>query len=132
MRMGIGLLHFEAVLMTKTILLVEDEQDLQRLASIILRAAGYEVILASNGAEGIEALRLNPPQLIISDVMMPIMDGIEMLRLVKSNEYWKTIPVILISAVCPDNSVPVMWDCFLQKPVSISSIKQTVNSLIGS
>lgn len=115
----------------KTILLVEDEHDLQRLAFIILKAAGYAVTIASNGAEGIEALRQGKPDLIISDVMMPVMDGIEMLRQVKLDNSWKDIPVILISAVRPENAVPVMWNCFLQKPVSITAIKEAVKSLIG-
>lgn len=81
-----------------SILLVEDNSDLRDYIQFLLEPY-YHVVTAENGEEGLERLTLNrPPSLIISDVMMPIMDGFEFLEKLKSNAKWRNIPVIMLTA----------------------------------
>ncbi|MAF13651.1 MAG: response regulator [Parcubacteria group bacterium] len=79
------------------ILVVEDEGFLLNLYQARLEQAGYEVIKGSNGAEGFSLASLELPDLILLDVMMPQVDGYEMLQKVKANPKTKKIPVIIFS-----------------------------------
>ena len=72
--------------MKETILIIEDEEDILLLLSGLLESEGYQVITACNGREGIEKFEECGPDLILTDVKMPIMDGIEVLREVKTKE----------------------------------------------
>ncbi|MCL4136828.1 UNVERIFIED_CONTAM: hypothetical protein GTU68_000515 [Idotea baltica] len=80
-----------------TILLVEDNEDLRAYVSFLLRPF-YTIIPARNGQEALEKLAKNNCQLILSDVMMPIMDGFEFLDTVKSNAIYRNIPFIMLTA----------------------------------
>ena len=79
------------------ILVVEDEEFLLDLYETKLEESGYEVIKASNGEEGISLARLELPSLILLDILMPKVDGYEMLKSIKSNNKTRTIPVIIFS-----------------------------------
>ncbi len=72
--------------MKETILIIEDEEDILTLLSGLLESEGYDVITACNGREGVEKFEEHGPDLILTDVKMPIMDGIEVLREVKTKE----------------------------------------------
>ena len=72
--------------MNETILIIEDEEDILNLLSSLLAGEGYNIITASNGREGIARFHEHCPDLILTDVRMPIMDGIEVLREVKTKE----------------------------------------------
>ena len=72
--------------MRETILIIEDEEDIRALLSNLLESEGYQIITASNGREGIERFQEHNPDLILTDVRMPIMDGIEVLREIKAKE----------------------------------------------
>lgn len=84
--------------MGKKILLVDDEVKLAANLKVFLEINGYEVNMAHNGKEGIEAALNNPPDLIISDVMMPVMDGYTMLKEIKVEPKLQNIPVIMLTA----------------------------------
>ncbi|MFA6255285.1 MAG: response regulator [Patescibacteria group bacterium] len=79
------------------ILVVEDESFLLELYEMKLRQVGYEVLKASNGEEGISLARLELPRLILLDILMPKVDGYEMLKELKSDNKTKNIPVIIFS-----------------------------------
>ena len=80
------------------VLVVDDEPDKLQLLAFALRGEGYEVRTACDGAEALTAVEVHQPDLIITDVMMPEMDGYEMIRRVRSNPLTKFIPVIIQSA----------------------------------
>jgi len=80
------------------ILIIEDELFLRQNIKTILEIKGYSCIEATNGNEGIEKLSICKPDLILSDVMMPGIDGFDVLEYVKSNEMLKDIPFIFLSA----------------------------------
>lgn len=83
--------------MLPKVLIVEDQKDLAEFISTIF-AGEFEVITASNGLEGAEKARMAQPDLVVSDIMMPIMDGIEMLGKIKNDPETSHIPVIVLTA----------------------------------
>src|SRR5215204_201566 len=81
-----------------SVLVVDDEPDKRLLLAFALENEGYQVFTATDGVEGLSAVELHQPDLIITDVMMPRMDGYEMIRRVRSNPQTKFTPVIIQSA----------------------------------
>jgi DNA-binding response OmpR family regulator/cellulose synthase/poly-beta-1,6-N-acetylglucosamine synthase-like glycosyltransferase len=84
---------------TFSILCIDDEESIRKLVTTALRRAGYEVITANNGHEALERLREAIPDLIISDINMPGMDGLSFLRELRSDASLKEIPLILLTAL---------------------------------
>jgi PAS domain S-box-containing protein len=82
-----------------TILIVEDNRDKSELTAYILCQAGYSVLTAFDGREGLEVALRELPDLILSDVSMPVMDGIELCRLARSKKHLRTTPIMLITAL---------------------------------
>jgi two-component system, chemotaxis family, chemotaxis protein CheY len=83
--------------MGKRILIVDDSSSMRTVAGIALRGAGYEVLEAGNGQEGLARLDGERVHLIISDVNMPVMDGIEFLKEVKRHPHYRFTPVIMLT-----------------------------------
>jgi len=83
--------------MGKRILIVDDSSSMRTVAGIALRGAGYEVLEAGNGQEGLARLDGARIHLIISDVNMPVMDGIEFLKEVKRHPHYRFTPVIMLT-----------------------------------
>jgi DNA-binding response OmpR family regulator len=81
----------------KVILVVEDEVSLRSALNDKLNNEGFEVVAAQNGLEGIQEIKKNKPDLILLDVVMPIMDGLSMLREIKNDDKTKDIPVVILS-----------------------------------
>ncbi len=84
--------------MPKTILLVDDSDVLRKITSFNLKKQGYEVIEAKDGVEALEKLEELKPDLIILDIMMPRLDGFNVLRKMQEKDEWKDIPVIVLTA----------------------------------
>jgi diguanylate cyclase (GGDEF)-like protein len=80
------------------VLLVEDDPDKRNLLQVALEMAGYSVVTATDGVEGLQAVESHQPDLIVTDVMMPRMDGYELARRVRSNPSTRFIPVIIQTA----------------------------------
>src|SRR5665648_16951 len=81
------------------VLIVDDEVDNRIILSDMLRSRGYEVFEAGDGAEALEQVEKEPPNIIISDIMMPVMDGFTLLRMLRKNSSTKAIPFIFYTAV---------------------------------
>jgi signal transduction histidine kinase/DNA-binding response OmpR family regulator len=116
-----------------TILAIEDNQDMLELIKSIL-SSDYRVLIASNGKEGVDKAILYRPDLIISDIMMPVMDGYEVCRQVKGNEKTKLIPIILLTAFALDEQRKLGYeagaDAFLQKPFNADVLKTRIHNLV--
>ncbi|MFA6382380.1 MAG: response regulator [Candidatus Buchananbacteria bacterium] len=82
---------------SKKILIVEDDKFLAKMMSKAMEGEGYEVILASNGKEGLIKSSAGGISLILLDLMLPDLDGFDLLQTIKSNEATKSIPVIIMS-----------------------------------
>ncbi|NJO80753.1 MAG: response regulator [Cyanobacteria bacterium RM1_2_2] len=86
-------------MMTKHILIIDDEFDIRAVAQLTLKAVGgWDVSLAASGAEGLTKAAAEQPDVILLDVMMPDMDGIETFRALQANSSTQAIPVILMTA----------------------------------
>jgi two-component system alkaline phosphatase synthesis response regulator PhoP/two-component system response regulator VicR len=99
---------------------VDDEANIRRLVQVNLQRAGYRVTLACDGMEALEQIGRERPDMLVLDVMMPKMDGFELLRRLKSEPDTREIPVLMLTAKAQDADVFRGWqtgaDCYLTKP----------------
>ena len=84
--------------MAQRIVVAEDEEHIAKLISFKLERNGYETIWAKDGGEALEKIRSVLPDLILLDIMMPVMDGYEVLKKIKEDERTSSIPVIILTA----------------------------------
>ena len=117
----------------RTILIMDDDLAMQTVLEIALREAGYQVILASDGQEGIDKLRRLKPDLVVSDIMMPQMDGVEAFHLIKEQLQDDGIPIFIMTAL---NRKPWFADMeadgavIIQKPFEVDQFVQLVNDML--
>ena len=88
--------------MKKLILIVEDEHPIVKALEIKLRKGGFDVIKAGNGQEGLDASLSKHPDLILLDILMPVMDGLEMLRKLRTDLWGSTVPVFILTNYSDD------------------------------
>jgi response regulator RpfG family c-di-GMP phosphodiesterase/signal transduction histidine kinase len=116
------------------VLLVEDNADLRRYVGKMLRRYGHRVTTAHDGLEGWEAAQRDPPDVIVSDVMMPRMDGYELIRKIASNPETSAIPIVLITAKPELESklegLKVGAIDYLSKPINMRELDARVRNLI--
>lgn len=117
----------------RTILIMDDDLAMQTVLEIALREAGYQVVLANDGQEGIEKLRTLKPALVISDIMMPQMDGVETFQRIKEQLQDGGIPIFIMTAL---NRKPWFADLeaegavILQKPFEIDKFLRLVDDML--
>lgn len=118
----------------KKILLVEDEKDMAYAVTLQLEAKGYEVIIASDGREGLEKARIKKPDLIILDLMLPKIDGYKVCRMLKFDNKYKHIPIILFTARAQDSDKKigkeVGADAYITKPFEPSALLNKIYELL--
>jgi CheY-like chemotaxis protein len=115
----------------KKILVVDDEFDILTTWRLVLEMEGYEVVTASNGRTALDAARSTPPALVITDWMMPHMDGVELIRQLATSNGLDGVPVILMSAAANAPALDHPHAQFRRKPFSIDDLIDTVRGLIG-
>lgn len=115
-----------------TILVVDDEPDIVSTLHMVLQLEGYDVLEASHGQEALQVIAETRPDLVISDLMMPVMDGLELLAAIKSDPELRTIPVIAMSAGRPEAGArPHPWDAFLAKPFTFTELVELIHRALG-
>lgn len=115
----------------KTILVVDDEPTILESMELVLEIEQYTVVTASNGKEALERIAESRPDLVLSDVMMPVMDGLELLRAIKTDPALAGIPVVIMSAGRPDPAmVDPPWDRFLPKPARLDVLLSVLKDLL--
>jgi signal transduction histidine kinase/DNA-binding response OmpR family regulator len=117
------------------VLLVEDNQDMRSYIKGLI--AGYcQVIEAVDGVDGLVQLENDPPDLIISDVMMPRLDGIELAKQVKQNREWANIPFITLTALSSDEDKVLVLrigvDDYITKPFNAEELRVRIENLISN
>lgn len=122
--------------MPKKILAVDDERHIVRLVEVNLQRAGYEVVTAYDGREALEKVKSENPDLVVLDVMMPYMDGFEVLKHLKAEPETAEIPVIMLTAKAQDADVFRGWqsgvDCYLTKPFNPMELLTFVKRIFDS
>jgi len=121
--------------MRKKVLVVEDEPDILRVVSYRLEKSGYEVITAVNGDEALEMAKKENPDLIFLDLRLPVTDGYEVCRELKSDEIFRSIPIILLTAssnrAISEEARDLKADDWLVKPFDPEDLLEKVDKFIG-
>ena len=111
------------------VLLVEDDPALRRYLEVVLERAGYSVISAGDGLEAMKSLLAVQIDVIVTDALMPNLDGYELCRFVRNSDHLARLPIILLSALDPRNTTDEseQVDAFLAKPVSPEDLLATIS-----
>ncbi len=119
---------------TQTILIIEDETDIQHFIYRVLQLEGYQVLSAGDGATGLELLRENPISMVLLDLRLPGMDGWTVLREIKSNPDLSSIPVIVLTAIAESiqrkKTLRMGAARYLVKPLSSTSLTRTIANVL--
>jgi two-component system cell cycle response regulator DivK len=122
--------------MRKTVLIVEDNELNMKLFSDLLEAHGYATLKTSNGIEAMELARSDHPDLIIMDIQLPEVSGLEVTRWLKADDDLKSIPVIAVTAFAMKGDEERIreggCEAYLSKPISISRFLETVRTYLES
>jgi two-component system, cell cycle response regulator DivK len=120
--------------MSKTVLIVEDVADVRAMMKILIKAYGYQPIEARDGYDAVEKAVRHHPDLIIMDLAMPIMDGIEATKMIRKIEGFDKIPIIAVSAYANSHyevAVEAGFDEIINKPLEFESLQPLLNSYLG-
>jgi two-component system cell cycle response regulator DivK len=119
--------------MSKCILIVEDQEDNRRILRDMLGNAGYELIEAESGEEALTAVEARRPNLILMDIQLPVMDGYEATRRIRSKPELRSIPIIAVTsyALAGDEAKALAAGCnaYVTKPFSPPKVHQSVISV---
>jgi DNA-binding response OmpR family regulator len=119
----------------KKILVVEDEAELTGAIQIRLEQAGYEVLIAYDGQEALEKARTENPDLIVLDLMLPKIDGYKVCRMLKFDEKYKKIPVVMLTARAQEKDENLGYevgaDAFITKPFKYQVLLAKITELLG-
>ncbi len=118
--------------MNKTILIIDDEPEIVELLTEFVKQLGHSVLSASNGLQGLEIATSQNPDLVISDINMPKMNGLEMLEKLKASG--NTTPVILFTAFSDTQKIRSAWKLgafdFVEKPIDFGSLQKIIDKAL--
>lgn len=118
-----------------TILVVDDELDLVEMLKIKLKRAGYHVLTAVNGSEALATLATETPNLIILDAMLPPPDGYKVCRIIKSNQRYQNVPVLMLSAKGMREDVARGYeagaDYYITKPIKPTDLVKKIQGILN-
>jgi CheY-like chemotaxis protein len=118
----------------KKVLIVEDHPDMRMLLSLELEHMGFEPITAENGKEGVERALSEKPDLVLLDILMPVMDGLETVRTLRGNLATKDIPILAETALSrqADLNSCLQAGCndYLVKPFTYRDLEEKLRSFI--
>ena len=109
-----------------TILIVDDEEPIRQLVSLLLSDGGHHMLQAIHGAQALEIIGKERPDLVLSDVMMPVLSGADLCRQLKANADTRSIPVILMSSAGSHSANGAGSDAFLDKPFYLEDLESLV------
>ncbi len=124
----------QTVLKTEKIVVIEDEDDILEVIAYNLKREGYEVITSTSGEDGLEKIEKASPQLVVLDLMLPEIDGIELCRKLKSDPLTQSIPVIMVTAKGEETDIVlglgVGADDYITKPFSPREMVARVKAVL--
>lgn len=117
------------------LLIIEDDPSMLELLRVHLRAAGHAVRTVSDAADGIREIFAESPDLILSDIAMPYLDGMELLRALRSDPLTRRIPVIFLTGLTDDDTLAkastLGADDFLTKPIQVEDLLSSINKVLN-
>jgi CheY-like chemotaxis protein len=119
------------------VLLVDDEKEIRRLATRAITGLGYGIIVASNGIEGIELAKRYHPDLILTDALMPRMDGREMCKLIKSDAETARTKVVIMTSLYTQSKYKTeaykdfLVDAYVSKPLEFNALRDILQRFLG-
>jgi two-component system cell cycle response regulator DivK len=117
-----------------TILIVEDNEKNMKLVRDILQHRGHQTIEAVTGTDGVRLARERQPNLVLMDIQLPDIDGIEALRRIRADASLDNVPVVAVSAsVMPDEQQKIVrsgFDAFITKPITLKPFVETVDRFL--
>lgn len=120
--------------MKNKILIADDDAEMLETLSSMLEAEGYQVVRAENGQEAVELARKELPALIMTDIHMPVMDGLKACKAIKSDKVTKGIPVVMLTVEGSINEIQQAISygakTYITKPSSKAEILRVVKSII--
>lgn len=118
--------------MAKTVLIVEDNELNMKLFNDLLEAHGYQTLKTADGVQAIELARLHRPNLILMDIQLPEVSGLDVTRWLKEDEDLKSIPVVAVTAFAMKGDEERIrqggCEAYLSKPISVSKFLETVRT----
>lgn len=122
--------------MTTRILLVDDSTTVLMFERIMLSGQGFELDTAANGAEALEKIAATPPDLVLLDVNLPGIDGLEICRRLKSDDHTRGIPIIMVTAMgesaCIERAFAAGCDDYVTKPMDKLQLLHKVRSHLAT
>jgi two-component system, OmpR family, alkaline phosphatase synthesis response regulator PhoP len=113
-----------------TVLVVDDESSIVEVLTTLLEDEGYHVVTARNGEEGLACLATSQPEVVLCDVMMPVLDGRELCKRMQANPRYRSIPIVLMSAVSAAAKLAgCNYAMLLAKPFDLEEVIKAVATL---
>lgn len=120
----------------KRILIIDDEQDLVEMLKLRLESVGYEILDAYDGKTGLDKAKEEKPDLILLDLMLPKMDGYQLCRILKFDEEYKRIPIIMLTARAQEKDKDQGMTCgadeYVAKPFEPNELVTVIQKYLGS
>jgi two-component system, cell cycle response regulator DivK len=121
--------------MTKTVLIVEDNELNMKLFRDLIEASGYETVRTRNGLEALDLARLHKPDLILMDIQLPEVSGLEVTKWLKEDDELHVIPVIAVTAFAMKGDEERIrqggCEAYISKPISVPRFIETIKSYLG-
>lgn len=117
------------------ILIAEDFEENRTALTLILKYAGFDVIAVENGRQAIEAVRQEEPDLVLMDVTLPVIDGLQATREIRSEEKFERLPIIIVSAHDSDEirrqAAEAGGSEYISKPFEIAELKKLIEGCLS-
>jgi len=116
------------------IMIVDDCQTTRKILSLYLKSRGFEVISADNGLDAIEKLATHTVNMILTDLDMPYMDGIELIKTIRSDPNWSSLPILMVTTEAdPEERARALKagaNGYVVKPVTADSVTQNIKTIL--
>jgi CheY-like chemotaxis protein len=113
-----------------TILVVVNDDGVRQLIVDLLEIEGYHVLTAVDGQQGLDILSIYKPDLVITDLVLPLVSGIDLARALRADPRYRGLPVVAISGVWHPVAAEGLFSAFLAKPFSVDALLSTVAGIL--
>jgi CheY-like chemotaxis protein len=117
------------------ILIADDEDDIKMILSMYLETCGLRVLTAYDGLDAIERIKESKPDLVLMDIMMPVLDGVEVTRQIKSAEETRDIPIVMLTAAAQSEMVERALKAgaeeYIAKPFEPDRVKEVIDRILS-